>query len=85
MKSVGASQSVREIGRDEFQSAHVVRRTLRDTPVPLYNRTFPWPRMGGWVRHGWISRFWGAPIFSPEVPKIPISQECLYFKGFGDL
>ena len=27
------------------------------------------PRMGAWIRHGWISRFGGAPIFSPEVPK----------------
>ena len=21
-----------------------------------------------WIRRGWISRFWGAPIFHPEVP-----------------
>ena len=40
---------------------------------------FRGPRMGGWIRRGWISRFWGAPIFSPEVPKF------LFFKGFWDL
>ena len=25
--------------------------------------------MGGQIRRGWIWRFWGAPIFSPKVPK----------------
>ena len=25
--------------------------------------------MGGQIRRGWIWRFWGAPIFRPEVPK----------------
>ena len=30
---------------------------------------FRGPRMGGWIRRGRIWRFWGAPIFSPEVPK----------------
>ena len=39
VKSAGISQSVRET-RDLSQ---VVRRTLRDTPVPLYTRTSPWP------------------------------------------
>ena len=24
--------------------------------------------MRGWVRRSWIWRFWGAPIFHPEVP-----------------
>ena len=24
--------------------------------------------MGGWIRRGWIWRFCGASIFSPEVP-----------------
>ena len=33
--------------------------------------------MGGWIRRGWIWRFWGAPIFRPEVPKY------LFFKGLG--
>ena len=33
--------------------------------------------MGGQIRHGRIWRFWGAPIFSPEVPKY------LFLKGFG--
>ena len=33
--------------------------------------------MGGQIRGGWIWRFWGAPIFSPEVPK------HLFLKGFG--
>ena len=23
--------------------------------------------MGGWIRRGWIWRFWGAPIFHPET------------------
>ena len=27
------------------------------------------PQMGGQIRRGWIRRFWGAPIFRPEVPK----------------
>ena len=31
--------------------------------------------MGGRIRRGWIWRFWGTPIFSPEVSK------CL-FQGF---
>ena len=35
------------------------------------------PQMGGQISHGRIWRFWGAPIFSPEVPKY------LFFKGFG--
>ena len=35
--------------------------------------------MGGQIRRGRIWRFWGAPIFSPEVPKY------LFFKGFWDL
>ena len=26
-------------------------------------------RRAEYVRRGWIRRFWGAPIFSPEVPK----------------
>ena len=25
--------------------------------------------MGGQICRGWIWRFWGAPIFRPEVPK----------------
>ena len=25
--------------------------------------------MGGWIRRGWIWRFWGTPIFRPEVLK----------------
>ena len=32
--------------------------------------------MGGQIRRGRIWRFWGAPIFSPEVPKY------LVLKGF---
>ena len=32
---------------------------------------------GGQIRRGWIWRFWGAPIFGPEVPKY------LFLKGFG--
>ena len=35
------------------------------------------PQMGGQIRRGWIWRFWGALIFSPEVPKY------LFLKGFG--
>ena len=27
------------------------------------------PRLGGCIRRGWTWRFWGAPIFRPEVPK----------------
>ena len=27
------------------------------------------PRMGGWICSGWNSCVWGAPNFSPEVPK----------------
>ena len=30
---------------------------------------FRGPQMGGQIRRGRICRFWGAPIFSPEVPK----------------
>ena len=37
------------------------------------------PQMGGQIRRGRIWRFWGAPIFSPEVPKY------LFLKGFGGL
>ena len=33
--------------------------------------------MGGQIRRGRIWRFWGAPVFSPEVPKY------LFSKGFG--
>ena len=35
--------------------------------------------MGGQIRRGRIWRFWGAPSFSPEVPKY------LFLKGFGGL
>ena len=35
------------------------------------------PQMGGQIRGGRIWRFWGAPIFSPEVPKY------LFLKGLG--
>ena len=35
------------------------------------------PHMGGQIRRGRIWRFWGAPLFSPEVPKY------LLLKGFG--
>ena len=30
---------------------------------------FKGPQMGGQIRHDRVWRFWGAPIFSPEVPK----------------
>ena len=33
--------------------------------------------MGGQIRRGWIWRFWGAPVFSREVPKY------LFLKSFG--
>ena len=26
--------------------------------------------MGGWIRRGWLSRFWGTPIFSQEIPSL---------------
>ena len=35
-KGIWSSQVLRDLSQ-------VVRRTLRDTPVPLYTRTFPWP------------------------------------------
>ena len=35
------------------------------------------PQMGGQIRRGWIWRFFGRPIFSPEVPK------SLFSQGFG--
>ena len=38
---------------------------------------FRGPQMGVQIRRGRIWRFWGAPIFSPEVPKY------LFLKGFG--
>ena len=31
--------------------------------------------MGGQIRRGWSWRFWGAPIFCPEVPK-PFKNRC---------
>ena len=34
-------------------------------------------KRGGQICRGWIWRFWGAPLFSPEVPKY------LCLKGFG--
>ena len=34
------------------------------------------PQMGGQIRRGRMWRFWGAPFFSPEVPKY------LFLKGF---
>ena len=40
---------------------------------------FRGPQMGGQIRRGRIWRFWGAPLFNPEVPKY------LFFKGFWDL
>ena len=46
--------------------------------VFLYQLLVRGLRMGGWIRRGWIWRFWGTPIFSPEAP-----NTC--FKGFWDL
>ena len=40
---------------------------------------FRGPQMGGQIRRGRIWRFWGAPLFSPEVPKY------LFLKGLGPL
>ena len=39
------------------------------------------PHMGGQIRRGWIWRFWGAPIFCPEVR----GPQTSIFKGFWDL
>ena len=36
--------------------------------------------MGGQIRRGWIWRFWGAPIFRPEVPK-PFKNRYLGTSG----
>ena len=40
---------------------------------------FRGPQMGGQTRRGWIWRFWGAPIFRPEVP------EYLFLRALGTL
>ena len=50
----------------------VVWRSLWLQQLPLNDgqvENFRGPRMGGWICRGWFSRFWGAPIFSSEVPK----------------
>ena len=42
--------------------------------------------MGGQIRRGRIWRFWGAPLFSPEVPKyLFLKAQIPIFKGFWDL
>ena len=47
-----------------------------DILLPDIRSLFRGPQMGGQIRHGRIWHFWGAPIFSPEVPKY------LILKGF---
>ena len=40
--------------------------------------------MWGWICRGWIWRFWGVPIFCPEVPKtfkIPSAHKNDYRMG----
>ena len=37
-------------------------------PRDIIDREIRGLRMGGWIRHGWILRFWGALIVNPEVP-----------------
>ena len=59
----------RPIARNNRLPVHC--RRLRS----LRHRTVRGLRMGGCIRRGWISRFWGAPNFSAEAPK------C-FFKGF---
>ena len=71
---------------------HPNRKTRADreihTPPPQNRRSalrvqnwgwcvfFRGPQMGGWIRRGWVCRFWGTPIFRPEVPK-PFKNRCL--------
>ena len=38
-------------------------------PALSENPEFRGPQIGGQIRDGRVWRFWGAPIFSPEVPK----------------
>ena len=42
--------------------------TLQGAISLIFPSSFRGPQMGGQIRRGWIWRFWGAPIFSPEVP-----------------
>ena len=49
-------------------SAGTQGEVLGDNPSFLSNLNFRGPQMGGWIRCGWIWRFWGAPIFCSEVP-----------------
>ena len=59
--------------RPERTNGHSVAKEIKARA----SQNFRGPRVGGWIRRGWISRCWGAPIFSPEVPKY------LFFKGLG--
>ena len=45
------------------------KRNDFEKSVVLYITNIRGPQMGGQIRRGRIWRFWGAPIFSPEIPK----------------
>ena len=63
-------QRVRDLHPQGALQQHPLRSSQR---APRFRG----PQMGGQIRRGRIWRFWGAPIFSPEVPKHP------FVKGFG--
>ena len=51
--------------RHEKLISNCFQGSYRDNRTELLQR----PRIGGWIRRGWILRSWGAPIFHPDVPK----------------
>ena len=66
-------------GCADLRLFHVDLREIYVTPEKIILREFFFRglQMGGQIRRGRIWRFWGAPIFSPEVPKYQ------FLKGFG--
>ena len=50
--------------------SQVVRRTLRDTPVPLYTHTSPWPIRGSrFAQFRVFEAFLGADFWEGDVTK----------------
>ena len=58
-----------------FAAVFISKGQQVQNPTPLIRG----PQMGGQIRHCRIWRFWGPPIFSPEVPKYQ------FLKGLGPL
>ena len=56
------------LGWVAFGVVFLIKRNALRAKIVLFRG----PRMGVWIRLGWVSRFWGAPIIIVEL-KTPCS------------